>query len=711
MNEATFLSDFVVTLAAALLVLVPSRRLKLPAAVGFMLTGVLIGPGALRLVRDPHHVAVLAEVGVTMLLFMIGLEFSLARLKEIGRAFLVAGPLQVLGTMAIATLAFSMLLSHDTLGHAVFLAMLITLSSTAMVLPIFVGRGETHAPQGRLVLGILLFQDFAMVPMLVLVPSLAGHSTLTFGPRILIGIVGAAAVWIVARYLMPRVVGAVIRSGVRELYVMMAIAVCLGAALLTQRLGLSPALGAFVAGLLVSESEYAHQIVAEVIPFRDLFSSLFFISMGMLLDPRFLAAKPGLVVLVLLLTLVLKAFVAGGVVRVMGYPLRIAVIVGISLAQVGEFSFVLSSVGTREGLLDATQSQIMLAVAVVSLALTPFLIRFAAWAGARTRNARSILPVARGAVAGGGVVGSGGAAVDGAGAGAAAAGGGAAAGSGGAAAGSGGAVAGDGAAAGGAPGPPALRNHVIVAGYGVNGRNVARVLRELGIPYVVLELDTAIIRRARAAGESIQYGDISRAESLHASGVDKASVVVLAISDPSATRFAVHQVRTVNPDAHIIARTRQVAEVAELNRLGADEVIPEEFETSIAILMRVLRRYHVPPNVVRIQEQALRREGYSFLRGGDITGQLMTSVSRMIAGATTDTFYLEPGSPAVGRTLVSLDLRGRTRALIIAVVRDGAHTLGPGPEYELRSGDILVLVGDHEALDAAFEALSPPRSG
>jgi CPA2 family monovalent cation:H+ antiporter-2 len=674
MNEATFLRDLVVTLMAALLVLVPSRRLRLPAAVGFMLTGVLIGPGALGLVGDPHHVAVLAEIGVTMLLFMIGLEFSFARLKEIGRAFLVAGPLQVLGTMAIAALVFSSLLSHDTLGHAIFLAMLITLSSTAMVLPIYVGRGEHHSPQGRLVLGILLFQDFAMVPMLVLVPSLAGHSTLTFGPRFLIGAVGAAAVWVGARYLMPRVIGAVIRSGVRELYVMMAIAVCLGAALLTQSLGLSPALGAFVAGLLVSESEYAHQIVAEVIPFRDLFSSLFFISMGMLLDPRFIAARPGLVAAFLLLTLVLKAFVAGGVVRAMGYPLRIAVIVGISLAQVGEFSFVLSSVGTREGLLDATQSQIMLAVSVLSLALTPFLIRFAAWAGAHTKSAKTVLPAEGWEVA-----------PD--------------------------RPAPPAATAAAAAKAPALANHVVVAGYGVNGRNVARVLRELGIPYVVLELDTAIIRRARAAGESIQFGDISRAESLHASGVDKASVVVLAISDPSATRFAVHQVRRVNPDAHIIARTRQVAEVAELNRLGADEVIPEEFETSIAILMRVLRRYHVPPNVVRIQEQALRREGYSFLRGGDITGQLMTSVSRMIAGATTDTFYLEPGSPAIGQTLASLDLRGRTRALIIAVVRDGAHTLGPGPEYELRPGDILVLVGDHEALDAAFEALSPPRSG
>jgi CPA2 family monovalent cation:H+ antiporter-2 len=669
-NEATFLRDLVVTLAAALLVLVPSRRLRLPAAVGFMLTGVLIGPGALRLVGDPHHVAVLAEVGVTMLLFMIGLEFSLARLKEIGRAFLVAGPLQVLGTMAIAALAFSTLLGHDTLGHVVFLAMLITLSSTAMVLPIYIERGEHDAPQGRLALGILLFQDFAMVPMLVLVPALAGKSTLTFGPRVLIGIVGAAAVWVIARYLMPRVIAAVIRSGVRELYVMMAIAVCLGAALLTQHLGLSPALGAFVAGLLVSESEYAHQIVAEVIPFRDLFSSLFFISMGMLLDPSFVAARPGLILAVLVLTLALKAFVAGGVVRAMGYPLRIALIVGISLAQVGEFSFVLSSVGQREGLLDPVQSQIMLAVAVLSLALTPFLIRFAAWTGARARNAPSLLPVrdegGRHGAAGG---------------------------------------------ASAAHDASSRSGHVVVAGYGVNGRNVARALRELGIPYVVLELDTAIIRRARAEGEHIQFGDISRAESLRASGVDRASVVVLAISDPAATRFAVHQVRTIHPGAHIIARTRQVAEVAELTRLGADEVIPEEFETSIAILARVLRRYHVPANIVRLQEKALRREGYSFLRGGDITGALMSSVSRMIAGATTDTFYLEPDSPAVGRTLASLDLRGRTRALIIAVVRDETHTLGPGPEYELRPGDILVLVGDHEALDAAFEALSPPRPG
>ncbi|HEU4725876.1 MAG TPA: TrkA C-terminal domain-containing protein, partial [Candidatus Eisenbacteria bacterium] len=208
-----------------------------------------------------------------------------------------------------------------------------------------------------------------------------------------------------------------------------------------------------------------------------------------------------------------------------------------------------------------------------------------------------------------------------------------------------------------------------------------------------------------------EFGDVSRPEGLHAVGIDRASVVVFAISDPAATRFAVHQARQSNPRVYIIARTRLVAEVKELYRFGADEVIPEEFETSIAILARVLRRFHVPANVVRMQEQALRQEGYSFLRGSDLTGSLMTSVTRMIAGATTDTFYLNPGAPAVGKTLLELDVRGRTRALVIAVVRDGKHTLGPEADFTFQAGDILVLVGDHQSLDAAYEMLGGGSDG
>ena len=657
MNESSVLRDLVIALTAALLVLLPSRRLKIPPAVGFLITGAIIGPGALGLIGDPHHVEMLAEIGVSVLLFVIGLEFSLARLREIGRAFLLAGPLHVLGTIAVVAGVLLALPTGARPHTAGFAGMLAALSSTAMLLPLLVERGEIHAPQGRLILGILLFQDFAIVPMLVLTPALAGGRGLEAAPGALAGIASAAAVFLVARYLMPRFVNAVIRSGVRELYVMMAVAVCLGASLATKTLGLSAALGAFLAGILVSESEYAHQIIGEILPFRNLFASLFFVSIGMLLRPDQLLSQWPQVSAWMLLILGAKALVGYLVILVLGFPPRIAAVTGISLAQVGEFSFVLASVGRERGLLTGAQEQQFLAVAVLSLATTPFLVRVAAWAGALRGSGTSegTTPASGPPI----------------------------------------------------PGASAPAGHVIVVGYGINGRNLSRVLRETGIPYVILEVNPVLVRRARREGQPVHLGDASRREGLASCGLRDAAVVVLAISDPSATRVAVVLVRESNAKAHIIARTRLVSEVAELMRLGADEVIPEEFETSIAIFARVLRRFHVPGNVVRLQERALREEGYGFLRGGDETGTLIDSVSRMIEGATTDTFYLAPESPAVGRTLNQLDLRGRTRALVIAVVREGKHYLSPEPDFEFRPGDILVLVGDHAALEAAFTALTP----
>jgi CPA2 family monovalent cation:H+ antiporter-2 len=667
-NESSVLRDLVIALTAALLVLLPSRRLKIPPAVGFLITGAIIGPGALGLIGDPHHVEMLAEIGVSVLLFVIGLEFSLARLREIGRAFLLAGPLHVLGTIAVVAGVLLALPTGARPHTAAFAGMLAALSSTAMLLPLLVERGEIHAPQGRLILGILLFQDFAIVPMLVLTPALAGGRGLEAAPGALAGIASAAAVFLVARYLMPRFVNAVIRSGVRELYVMMAVAVCLGASLATKTLGLSAALGAFLAGILVSESEYAHQIIGEILPFRNLFASLFFVSIGMLLRPDQLLSQWPQVSAWMLLILGAKALVGYLVILALGFPPRIAAVTGISLAQVGEFSFVLASVGREHGLLTGAQEQQFLAVAVLSLAVTPFLVRIAAWAGALGRSGTSGETTPAALDPPGKAVAPGGPPI---------------------------------------PGASTPAGHVIVVGYGINGRNLSRVLRETGIPYVILEVNPVLVRRARREGQPVHLGDASRREGLALCGLRDAAVVVLAISDPSATRVAVVLVRESNAKAHIIARTRLVSEVAELTRLGADEVIPEEFETSIAIFARVLRRFHVPGNVVRLQERALREEGYGFLRGGDETGTLIDSVSRMIEGATTDTFYLAPESPAVGRTLNQLDLRGRMRALVIAVVREGKHYLSPEPDFEFRPGDILVLVGDHAALEAAFTALTP----
>jgi CPA2 family monovalent cation:H+ antiporter-2 len=677
-----FFQDLVVTLVAALVVLLPSRRLRVPPAVGFMITGVLIGPAAFRLVQDPHDVEVLAEVGVSVLLFLVGLEFSLARLREIGRAFLLAGPLQVGGTILLAAAALLVLPIQASARAAIFAGMLVALSSTAMLFQLMRERGETGTPQGRLLVGILIFQDLAIIPMLALVPALAAAGGVALGPRLLGGLAGAAGVFLIARFLMPRIVGAVIRSGVRELYVMMAVAVCLGAALGTQSLGLSRALGAFLAGILVSESEYAHQIVAEILPFGDLFASLFFVSIGMLLDPRFIVDHLREVGGLLLLVFVGKAAIASAVVRLLGFPLRIAFLVGIPLAQVGEFSFVLASVGRERGLLGPEQHQLFLAVAVLSLILTPFLSRGAAWAANRVGGAvRRAPPPARGDRAAPDLIG--------------------------AAAEAAAAVAGHGTPAEGAR----RQGHVLIVGYGLNGRNLARVLRTTGIPYTVLEVDASIVRRARREGEEIHFGDASRREALLRCRVGEAAVVVLAISDRAATRAAVTLTRQINPAATIIARTRLVSEVPELQRRGADDVVPEEFETSIAIFSRVLRHFHVPGNIVRLQESALRREGYGFLRGGTSQDALRASISRMIAGAITETYYVQPESPAVGQSLSQLDLRGRTRALVIAAVREGKHYVSPEPTFTFEPGDILVLVGDHAALDAAFELLDPPEPG
>ena len=664
-SESSFLQDLVITLIGALLVIIPSRRLKLPSSIGFMLTGVLIGPAGLGAIQRTSHVETMAEIGVSVLLFVIGMEFSLARIGEIGRAFAIAGPLQVLGTMAAVVAILLALPGEATLPAAIFAGMLVALSSTAMVLRLLEERGDTHAPQGRLLFGILLFQDIAIVPMLVLIPGLAGNQAISLGPRLLIGIAAAVLIAAAARLVMPRLVNVVIRSGVRELYVMAAVAVCLGAALVTQRLGLSPALGAFLAGLLVSESEYSHQIVSEILPFRDLFSSLFFISIGMLLVPSYIAAHAAQVGGWLFITIALKAAVVGGIVLAMGFPIRVAAIVGISLAQVGEFSFVLASVGASQGLLSPEQSGLFFAVAVLSLILTPFLMRLGTWFGAATRAADAKRPPLRSDVKEAERSGAG----------------------------------------------ERLKNHVIVAGYGVNGKNVARSLRELGIAYVVLEMDPTLFRRARSRGERVVFGDVSRIENLRACALDLASVVVLAISDRRATRAAVTLIRRENPGTYVIARTRQVSEVQELEALGADEAIPEEYETSIAIVTRVLRHFHVPGNIIRLQESALRREGYSFLRGRDVTGSLRQSIERMITGATTDTFFVEPDSPAVGRTLAQLDLRGKTRALVVAMVRNAEHQVSPEPDVELQAGDILVLVGDHQALDAAFTQLGAPQDG
>lgn len=653
------LRESVILLGSAVGILLLASRLRIPPLVALLLTGLVIGPSGLGWASDTEQVEVFAEIGVVLLLFVIGLELSLARLKELRRAFFVGGGFQAGATIALGAVAALAL--GAAAPRAVFLGCVIALSSTAIVLKLYDDRRETEAPHGRVSLAILLFQDFLIVPMIVLVPVLAGEVAASpkalavrFGGALLaIGAVFALALW-----LAPRAFDWIARTRVREAFVLGSLVACLALAWLTHSLGFSLALGAFLAGIIVSETEYGHQVVADVAPFREVFASLFFISIGMLVDLGAAWRTAPLVVGLALAVLAGKALIVGGAVAALGLPSRTRILAALGLAQVGEFSFVLMEVGRQHGLLGGERYQLLLAAAVVTMIATPLLVRAApGLADAWERRWPPPLPP-------------------------------------------------EGTGTGDGDRGKALTDHVLIVGFGVGGRLLARVLQEGGIRYLVLELNAATVRSARRDGHSILYGDASRREVLHAAGIERARVMVLVVSDPAAVRRSVALAREMNPGVQIVVRTRRVQEIEELRRLGADEVVAEEFETAIEVFTTVLEHYHVPRNVVRAQIRLLRGEGYEMLR----TEAMGRGVSEAVLGAleagTTDVFRVEPGSPAAGRTLRDLDLRHKTGATVLAVVRGERPSPNPAPDTALEAGDDLVLVGSHAEIDRAFDLLT-----
>lgn len=650
------LAEFVIVLAASVLIIFLSHKLRLPAVVGFLLTGVLIGPGGLSLVKNTGTVDVMAEIGVVMLLFTIGLEFEPARLKRIQRDFWAGGGLQV--SLTVSATVVVLILLRLPLRQAFFYGFLVSLSSTAVVLKILAERGETASPQGRISLGILIFQDVAIVPMIALVPVLADAAGVSVGAIALrfglsAGAVGAA--FFLARKLMPFVLRLVVETRIREIFLIATLFLCLGMALLTSSLGLSLALGAFLAGVLLAESAYSHQVVSDVLPFRDVFNSLFFISVGMLLDVGAVAAFLPTVLVLVAAIIALKACVVVLTVGLLGYGSRIGVLTGLALAQVGEFSFVLAGVGRANGFLQGDIFQAFIASSILTILATPLLIH--ASPALAERGARRLRWKTRGGEAGA------------------------------------------------KPGR-GLEGHVIIAGFGLNGRNLAHVLKESGIGYVILELNPVTVRAAAAEGEPIIFGDVSSPTILAEACAGRARGIVFAISDPAMTRRGVKAVKAINPGIFVIVRTRYAAETEDLLGLGADDVIPEEFETSIEIFTRVLERYHVPRNVVDAQVKVLRGECYGMLRGACAAVRPVTErIADLLAAGTAETYFVGKGGWSVGKTLGTLDLRGRTGATVIAVVRGEEAFTGPGADFEIREQDTLVLVANHRDIDRAFDYL------
>jgi CPA2 family monovalent cation:H+ antiporter-2 len=500
--------------------------------------------------------------------------------------------------------------------------------------------------------------------MIVLTPVLAGTveaSAWAVATRFGLGVLAVGVVFVVARYLMPSLLHYLVRTRIREVFVLGALLVCLGMAYFTESLGFSLALGGFLAGIIISESHYSHQVVADIIPFRDLFTSVFFISIGMLFDLAFAFDNLVVVLGLTALVCVLKVVTGAGAALALLFPPRVVTIVALSLAQIGEFSFVLLNVGREHGLVDAAAYQALIAVVVLTMLATPALVAMAPAIGRRLPRGLSrripdseLLPEAE--------VGE-------------------------------------------------RQNHVVVVGYGLNGRTLAKVLEEAGIRYVVIELNGDAVHKGLAEGKAMIFGDSTRREILEHAGVERAQVVVFAISDLAAVRRSIALARRLNPTVYILVRTRQVTQIEELQRCGADEVIAEEFESAIEIFTRVLQRFHVPRNVIRAQTRVLRGEGYRMLRAPALGGQVSAELMRALEAGTTDLFRLDEDSPAVGASLRDLDLRRRTGATIIAVVRDETSIPSPAPDVALEAGDTLVLVGSHEQVDQAMALLEAREDG
>ncbi len=660
MHTPQLFADLLIVLLVSVPVAYICLRVKLPLVVGLMLTGIAIGPYGFGLVAQVEAIEILAEIGVMLLLFTIGLEFSLSRLREMKSLVLVGGGLQVVITTAVVAVA-SVLLGRSQ-NQAIFFGFLVALSSTAIVLKSYVDRKEVDAPHGRVGVGILLFQDISIVLMMLIVPVLGGSGRSSFtsvaldlGGSLLALVLIVVGAWL----LLPRFLKQIVNLRSPEVFLLTVVLVCLGLSWVTSHFGLSLALGAFIAGVVIADTEYNHQVTAEVLPFRDVFNSIFFVSIGMLLSVSALFQNLTNVILLVIGLILVKSLIVWGVVRVLGYPQRISVVAALGLAQIGEFSFILAKVGRSVDLLPDADYQNFLAASIISMIATPFLIAVAPRVGFFVQKQvtdgfheeDSVEAIHETQTTQG------------------------------------------------------LADHVIIVGYGLNGRNLARVLRAVGVEYVVLDLSVQVIARAKLDGERITFGDATRREVLHHVNVAEAEALVLAMSDAGAARRTVSQAREMNRDLYIIVRTRYAAEITELLELGANEVIPEEFETSIEIFARVLHWLKIPRTVIQEQIERIRKQGYEMLRSTSLPQIVMGNLNAALHDAATETLRLGEDSAAVGRSLGDLDLRGKTGATVIAVIHEGETKVSPGAHYTLCSGDTVLLSGSGEKIERATQIL------
>ncbi|HPF51452.1 MAG TPA: cation:proton antiporter [Draconibacterium sp.] len=652
--EFLLLKDIVIILALSTLVNLVFTRLKIPTVVGYLLTGILAGPYVLALVHGEKQIENLAEIGVIFLLFTIGMEFSLRHLLKIRQIVFVGGLLQVVltaGLFYLVSVVFG--LPAQT---AIFIGVITALSSSALVLKLLQERSELTSNYGRTILGILIFQDLLLVPLLLFANLLGNGGQNVSGELmmllvkaiLIIGLVYAGNKW-----LLPNLLQWVAFTKNQELFMMTIFLVCLSVALLTSQLGMSLAFGAFLAGLMISESPYSHNAFSNLIPFKDSFTSFFFVSIGMLLDLSFVAENYLLILFSVLMVILLKTLIAGTTAFVLGHTFRGVIMVGIALSQVGEFSFILARVGLNNAILNPYYYQLFLAVAIITMAVTPFIMKYS------LSFANTMLKLPLPAFLVNGIF------------------------------------------------PlkeidiPNLNNHLVIIGKDSSALKLGRMAKLYGIGHVSIIFDPLIAKEKIKNKEQVVYGDAVNEPILLKAHVDTSDVVVISVGSVIPSMAIIEKVRSLSKTTYIIARTKTIEHVEQLYKLGADQVLPEKLEIAIDFFNRVLVRKLFPnKEVTRILTQ-IRSLSLGEFSEKDIVNQ--PTILDELPNVNIVAIQVEEASKADGHSLSEIKLRTQTGVTLLAIRRGKEVIEHPTPDTAFQAKDVLYVLGDHEQVLSATD--------
>ena len=656
--EPGILKDIVIIFALSTVVNLVFNKIKVPAIIGYLITGIIAGPHLLKLIQSPHDVEVMAEIGVILLMFTIGLEFSLNHLLKIRRTVFFGGFVQLTLT-ALLMMFFSRFYSIPWSG-ALFIGFLTALSSTAVVLKILQERSELTSNTGRTIVGILIFQDIILVPMMLFTPLLGGGKADVPGELLILFVktVGIIAfIYVGNRWLIPKLLRVIAMTRSQELFMMCILLILLSVALLTYQIGMSLAFGAFIAGLMISESEYSHNAFSDLMPFKDVFTSFFFVSIGMLLDLNFVVSNMWLIIGTVLLVIFIKTLVAGFTAFVLGHTFSGTVVIGLSLAQVGEFSFILAGLGLASNIISVFNYQLFLAVAVISMAVSPFMIKaskpLAALAGHLPLPrflVEGIFPVKEVEISG-------------------------------------------------------MENHIVLIGKDSRVIKLAAMIRHMGLKFISVIFDPVLSKKQIDKGFLAIYGDAVDEPTLRRAYVQTAGLVVVSVGDLIGAMAIVDRVRHLNRHAYILVRTKHVADIEEIYKLGADQVIPEEFETAIDFFERVLARYLIPRIDIETAVAHIREDNYGEFR--EEKPEKKFAALHDIPNIEIIAITVESSSTFSGKSIIETDLRNRYGVTLLALKRGDSIIEHPDPSTIIEPLDIVYILGKPEEIAEARELFSP----